>query len=72
VTQTLLHCGTGEGLGDGVGDGDGVGLGLGVGLGDGVGVAIVNVKLQAIGEGVSSAAWGLLSGTLGATATCRS
>ena len=57
--QTLSHCGTGDGLGDGLG------------LGEGVGVAIENVRLQSIGDGdASSAACGLLSGTLGATATC--
>ena len=47
------------------------GTGEALGAGVGVGVLRVNVKLQT-GSGVVSSAWGLLSGTLGATATCLS
>ena len=64
----MLHCGTGDAVGDGLGDF--VGVGVGDAVGDGLGDAVANAKdrLQAIGAVVAtSAAFGLLDGTFGAT-----
>jgi hypothetical protein len=68
-----LGLGVGDGDGDGLGEGDLVGLGEGDAVGVGLGLGVLTEKFSAQVMGVAvSAAFGLLSGTLGATATFRS